>query len=125
MTWFEILCLVLVVIGLVKGWCNGLIKELCSMVGLLLGCFIAWSYYDRFGNGLMALALVVLVPVGLSLLASLLTAIVEKLFVVGNLNRLLGALLGAGKVLLFIVFVLYLINKVQEWKAMLPDLPSL
>ncbi len=118
--WMEVVCAVLLLYGLVKGWCNGLVKELCSMAGFVVGCIVAYYCHVHFGLGLgWTLLLCILFPLGLGIAASLLSAVIKHAPVVGTLNRLFGSLLGAAKYGLLVVFVLKMIDKVEEWKNLL------
>ncbi len=106
--------------GLVKGWMNGLIKELCSTLGIIVGCVVAHYCYTRYGLGLgWTLLVCITFPLVLGVVASLLSAVVERIFVVGTLNKFLGALVGCVKYALLIGFILLAIDKVEEWKELL------
>lgn len=126
MEWLKSLPLIEVVsglallYGLIKGWMNGLIKELCSTAGFAVGCILAYLAYTQYGLGLgWTLLVCVAFPLALVLMASLLSSVVEHIFVVGKLNKLLGALVGCVKYGLLIGFILLLIDKVEEWKNLL------
>ncbi len=118
--WMEIICAVILLYGLVKGWMNGLIKELCSTLGFVVGCVVAHYCYTRYGLGLgWTLLVCITFPIALGIVSSLLSAVLERIFVVGTLNKLLGALVGCVKYALLIGFVLYVIENVEEWKNLL------
>ncbi len=118
--WIEIICAVILLYGLVKGWMNGLIKELCSTLGFVVGCVVAYYCYTRYGLALgWTLLVCITFPVALGFVASLLSALLERIFVMGTLNKLLGALVGCAKYALLIGFILLVIEKVEEWKNLL------
>ncbi len=118
--WLEIICAVVLLYGLIKGWMNGLVKELCSTLGFVVGCVVAHYCYTRYGLGLgWTLLVCITFPIVLGGVASLLSAVVERIFLVGTLNKLLGAVVGCVKYALLIVFILWVIEKVEEWKNLL------
>ncbi len=118
--WLEVACAVVLLYGFVKGWSNGLVKEICSTVGFVLGCIVAYYCYKHYGLGLgWTLLICIVFPIGLGLVASLLSVIIKITPVAGTLNRLLGALLGAAKYGLLMGFLLNIIDKVEEWKNLL------
>ena len=41
----EILCVAVLLFGAIRGWRNGLVKEVISFVGLFLGFYIAYQMY--------------------------------------------------------------------------------
>lgn len=118
--WLEIVCAVALLYGLISGWSNGLVKEICSLTGFALGCLLAWYGYTRYGLGLgWTLALCIGFPIGLGFVASLVSKVLESIIVVGTLNKLLGAFLGCAKYGLLIGFILLLVDKVEAWKNQL------
>lgn len=103
----EILILAVALIGALVGFCQGALKQIANMAGIVVGLVIAVMLYDRFGQMLADLtgaeesiadiiafvAIAVLLPLVLGWVATLLT----KLFKVVHLNffnRLLGAVIG-------------------------------
>ena len=103
----DILILAVVLVGFVKGLMCGFFRQVVSIVGFLAGLWVAFMLYSVLGDWIApyigsdvsvgrALAFILLwigVPVGLSLLAYMLTKAVETVKL-GGLNRLGGALLG-------------------------------
>ena len=103
----DILILAVVLAGFVKGLMCGFFRQVVSIVGFLAGLWVAFILYSALGDWIApyigsdvsvgrALAFILLwigVPVGLSLLAYMLTKAVETVKL-GGLNRLGGALLG-------------------------------
>ncbi len=118
--WLEIICAAVLLYGLVKGWINGLVKELCSTLGFVVGCLAAYYCYTHYGLALgWTLLVCILFPIALGVVASLLSAVLNCISVVGTLNKLLGALVGCVKYALLIGFILWVIEKVEEWKNLL------
>lgn len=111
----DILILAVVLVGFVKGLMCGFFRQVVSIVGFLAGLWVAFMLYSALGDWIApyigsdvsvgrALAFILLwigVPVGLSLLAYMLTKAVETVKL-GGLNRLGGALLGGLKYMVFL-----------------------
>lgn len=111
----DILILAVVLVGFVKGLMCGFFRQVVSIVGFLAGLWVAFMLYSALGDWIApyigsdvsvgrALAFILLwigVPVGLSLLAYMLTKAVETVKL-GGLNRLGGALLGGLKYMMFL-----------------------
>lgn len=120
MTPFQIFACVVMLYGVVTGWMNGLLKEVCSTAGFLVGMYVAWYCYHDLGvDAMYALALCVLFPLGLGIVSSILSKGLNHLFVIGTLNRLLGAALGGAKFALLIYLLSEIIKKIEEWKNLL------
>ena len=106
----DIIILILVLAGAIVGFRKGFIKQLASLVGLVVGLLAAKALYGVVGDQLigtvtsntLAFFLIwIVVPIVFTLVASLLTKALE-IICLGWINRLLGAALGAVKWLLFI-----------------------
>ena len=92
------------------GLISGAVKQLISLVAFVVGYIIACLYYQKVGemldsylpmpsirNVLAFVLLWVVVLIVARLLGSLLTSMLDKLFGLGYLNRLLGGILGLAK----------------------------
>ena len=107
---------VLLLLGAIRGWCTGLIKQVVSLGGLIAGLLIAKLCYAMVGDAIaphidnhttlahvLAFILIwIAVPVILGVLGEILTTVLDKLFVLGTVNSILGALLGLIKFQLII-----------------------
>lgn len=114
-------------LGAVVGFSKGFICQLASVVGLVAGLLVARVLYvsvgDKlametgtsltFARGLAFLLIWLVVPVGLSLAATLLTKAVDSIHL-GFVNRWLGAGLGALKYILLISLVIALIEYIDS-----------
>lgn len=108
--------MVLLLLGAIRGWCTGLIKQVVSLGGLIAGLLIAKLCYAMVGDAIaphidnhttlahvLAFILIwIAVPVILGVLGEILTTVLDKLFVLGTVNSILGALLGLIKFQLII-----------------------
>jgi membrane protein required for colicin V production len=115
----DIAILVILAVFLVKGVVRGLLKEICSLVGLLGGAVLAFSYHASLADLLVEslrfspsiavvtafLALFLTTILFFAVLGHLLSKFVNLLFL-GGLNRLAGGFFGLaqGVVLLAVVF---------------------
>lgn len=107
---------VLLLLGAIRGWRTGLIKQIVSLGGLIAGLLIAKLCYAMVGDAIaphidnhttlahvLAFILIwIAVPVILGVLGEILTTVLDKLFVLGTVNSILGALLGLIKFQLII-----------------------
>ena len=107
---------VLLLLGAIRGWRTGLIKQVVSLGGLIAGLLIAKLCYAIVGDAIaphidnhttlahvLAFILIwIAVPVILGVLGEILTTVLDKLFVLGTVNSILGALLGLIKFQLII-----------------------
>ena len=50
MAQIDIVIILIMVWGAYRGWKNGLLKEIVSMLGFLLGLFVAYHLYAQFGD---------------------------------------------------------------------------
>lgn len=119
----DIISLSLLLYGAVMGLKNGLIKELASTAGFLVGIYIVWKYHCELGDNILLCLLVwILVPVVFGLLASLVTKFLDFTIIGGLVNRVLGAVVGTCKWGLLVMCVRMMIDKVNEWKTLLETL---
>ena len=100
----DIFIIVVAIWAIINGWRNGLLREITSSVGFLVGLFIAASCYSSFGkylavNGsegnvitsLVAFAILwIITPIALGVAANILTKICKTIHL-GGLNSLAGA----------------------------------
>ncbi len=119
----DIISLSLLLYGAVMGLKNGLIKELASTAGFLVGIYIVWKYHCELGDNILLCLLVwILVPVVFGLAASLVTKFLDFTIIGGLVNRVLGAVVGTCKWGLLVLCVRMMIDKVNEWKTLLETL---
>jgi len=123
---FDIAILVILAAFLVKGLLRGLVRELCTLLGLASGALIAFGYHLDVGDWMAArfslppswcqgLAFVVLFLSALLLfgLVGLVLTRYVKLLYVGGLNRVIGGLLGLVQGMLLLAIVLYALSTRQ------------
>lgn len=119
----DIISLSLLLFGAVMGLKNGLIRELASTAGFLVGIYLVWRYHCELGDNILLCLLVwILVPVVFGLAASLVTKFLDFTIIGGLVNRVLGAVVGTCKWGLLVMCVRMMIDKVNEWKTLLETL---
>lgn len=119
----DIISLSLLLYGAVMGLKNGLIKELASTAGFLVGIYIVWKYHCELGDNILLCLLVwILVPVVFGLAATLVTKFLDFTILGGLVNRVLGALVGFCKWGVLVLCIRMMIDKVNEWKTLLETL---
>ena len=105
MNGFDIFFLIVLLVGALKGWSNGLLKEVLGLIGVFIGLYVAYLLYERVGYQLaprigcsptianvLAFAFLWLgVPILLGFLSSLLTKILEWAGL-DSVNSLAGAI---------------------------------
>ncbi len=123
MNLLDIIVLVLVTWGLIKGLYNGLIKELLSLIGVGLALVLAYKYHSALQSLLKShvqfeeSTLLILTFASIFLCTLILThliaiAITKTLNYIafGLLNRLLGGVFGTLKSIAFLTVVYHLVN---------------
>ena len=136
MSWLDILILLPLLIGLVRGLMKGLIVEVSSIVAILLGFFGAKYWSASFASWLMqqfdwsetacivvAYALLFAgIALGLNIVARLLSKLFQKIQL-GWLNRLLGGVFGVTKWgIVIVALVLCVHNLDKQFQFIQPEL---
>ena len=128
----DIIILVFIAIGVIQGLIKGSLKQLAVIVGLIAGLLLARALFGILAEQLapvlgtsitvaqiLSFILVwVAVPLGCSLIASVLTKALEVINL-GWLNRLFGALLGAVKVMLLVGLGIYVLEYIDPKSEMI------
>ena len=136
MTWLDILILLPLLIGLIRGLMKGLIVEISSIVAILLGFFGAKYWSAAFASWIMlqfkwgetacivvAYALLFAgIALGLNIVARLLSKLFQKIQL-GWLNRFLGGLFGTAKWgIVIVALVLCVHNLDKQLQFLRPEL---
>lgn len=136
MTWLDILILLPLLIGLIRGLMKGLIVEVTSIVAIILGFFGAKLWSATFASWLMqqfewseTACIVVayaLLFAGIALLLNVLARLLSKLFQkiqLGWLNRLLGGIFGTAKWGIVIVALVLCVHSLdKQFQFISPEL---
>ena len=125
LNFLDIAIIVVWIIFLIRGIWRGLLREICSLTGLVLGAVLANNFYTPLGKMLMdtfgvpqvvssisAFLAIFLVTVMLfGLLGSLLSKFVKMLFL-GEVNRLAGGLFGIGEGVVLVAIALFFVTSI-------------
>lgn len=129
LNYVDLLLLVPLAYGLIRGLFKGLIHELASLAAIVIGVFLAYHFSDELalylsdkidddGTWIKILSYLLIfigVAVVLQIVAYLITKML-KLLALGFVNRLLGGLFGFAKVLLIMLLLVYLLDPYVEDK---------
>ena len=123
MNGLDLAILLILVLFLVKGLWKGLIRQLCSLAGIVLGIFLSWSFSTILGPELARLSgwplRVSIVVVGAMLFFAGVLAFFVLGFYLGKLtaqpvlavlNRFVGALFGVIEGVVILAVVIYLLT---------------
>ena len=128
MTYIDYIILIVIVLFIIKGYKQGLVKQVMAFIGMAAGLVIAWRFYpvvSLYGVKLgipstisMILSFIIIfcaVMAASNLLAKFLHKVLEIVFF-GWLNRLTGAVFGLveGVLLVAIIFVLISFTPLRE-----------
>ena len=134
MTAIDIIILVFIGISAVWGVVRGFVRQLSSLVGLIVGLLVARALFAEVGDWmaptigvsvtvarvLAFFMLWIVVPLVFSLIASFLTKALQIIHL-GWINRLLGGALGAVKCMLLIGLAAQLVEFIDPEGELLPE----
>jgi len=127
MNTIDIIIVVILLFGLVKGFRNGLFVEITSLVGLVLGVYGAIHFSHFLANLLKSnvswdasmIQIVafggtfLIILLGLALLGKMLTKIAETILL-GSFNKILGAVFGALKYALILSVIFLVLDQISS-----------
>jgi membrane protein required for colicin V production len=133
MNWIDLIIVVVLIISLVTGFINGLVKEVASLAALILGIwgaikfssFTATKLYDWFDMSgqyvgiisfLVTFGVIVVVIHFIGILADKIVSAVS----LGFLNRLLGIVFGFFKSVLIMSVFFVILNAIDARRPFLP-----
>jgi membrane protein required for colicin V production len=133
MNWIDLIIVVLLILSLVTGFINGLVKEVASLAALILGIwgaikfssFTAAKLYDWFDmSGQYVGIIAFLVTFGIIVVAIHFIGILADKLVdavaLGFLNRLLGMVFAVFKSVLILSVVFVILNAIDARHSFLP-----
>lgn len=133
MNWIDFVIIILLVFGLARGFIDGLIKELASLLALILGIWGAikfsaftaaklYDYFDMTGKyvGIIAFAITFVVIVIIIHFIGLLVDKFVSAISLGFLNRLLGIVFGLFKTALILSVIFVILNAIDDKHQFLP-----
>ena len=125
MNYIDIFISIFLIYGFIKGLYNGFIIEIASVIGLLLGIYLATQYSGDFSNYLISKQfitwkegyVIILSNVILFIFTILIVSIIGKvatklvkLVALGLFNKILGSVFGLLKNILILVIVIFVFN---------------
>ena len=132
MNWMDLVIGLLLVYAFYKGFKNGLILELTSLLALILGLFLAYSYSDRTAGILdqwvdwsdtsLSIVAFLLTFIVVVILINILGKALSKLIgmmALGLVNKLAGGIFGLMKILLFISVLFVVADAAREYMDVL------
>jgi len=133
MNWIDFVIIVLLVFGLARGFIDGFVKELASLLALILGIWGAikfstftaeklYDYFDMSGKyvGIIAFLITFIIIV---IIIHFLGLLVDKFVTtlsLGFLNRLLGIVFGLLKTALILSVIFVVLNAIDAKRPFLP-----
>jgi membrane protein required for colicin V production len=133
MNWIDFIIIILLVFGLARGFINGFIKELASLLALVLGIWGAikfstftagrlYDYFDMTGQyvGIIAFLITfVIIVIIIHFIGLLVDKFVDKISL-GVLNSLLGLVFGVFKTALILSVIFTVLNAFDAKHHFLP-----
>ena len=133
MNWIDFIIIILLVFGLARGYINGFIKELASLLALVLGIwgaikFSTWTaeklydYFDMTGQfvGITAfLVTFVVIVIIIHFVGLIVDKFIEKISL-GFLNSFLGLIFGIFKTALILSVIFVILNAFDAKHHFLP-----
>lgn len=123
MNTFDIIFIVILSIALWQGYTKGLIIELCGIIGVILGIFIAYNFSDFIFSELNITSPVskiggyILIVIAILILIGLIARAISKLLDfsgLGVINKLLGAITSAIKYTIITSMFLMVFNSINN-----------
>ncbi|MBE0596276.1 MAG: CvpA family protein [Desulfuromonadales bacterium] len=124
MNFFDLAILILLAAFLIKGLWRGLLRELCSLAGLVCGAVLAFRFHPplaewlaqtlglplRFWTVAVFLLLFLVTVVFFALLGHLLSRFIKLIFL-GGLNRVAGGVFGLAQGVVLLALVLFAVAR--------------
>jgi membrane protein required for colicin V production len=133
MNWIDLIIVILLILAVISGFTNGLVKEVASLAGLILGIwgaikfsnFTAAKLYDWFDMsgqyvGIIAFIVTFCVIVVIIHFIGILADKVVDAVSLGFLNRILGMVFGAIKNILILSVIFSVLNAIDARRPFLP-----
>ena len=133
MNWIDFVIIVLLVFGLARGFTDGFVKELASLLALILGIWGAirfsaftaqrlYDYFDMTGRyvGIISFLITFIIIVIVIHFIGILVDKFVKTLSLGFLNRLLGMVFGVFKTALILSVIFVVFNAINAKHKFLP-----
>ena len=127
MNLIDSICLIILIYGSYKGFKNGIVGEVLSFLGILLGIYLSKTYYlviDEYlvtvfdsTNQLVSIISVILIFSVTIILSKILSKGITKalnVMALGLLNKLIGSVFGLLKYLLILCIMTFVFSKAND-----------
>lgn len=127
MSWLDIIILLPLLIGLVRGLMRGFVVELTAIIAIILGfvgtriwgaAFAIWiSQQFAWPEAICSVVSYALLFLGITLLLNVVAKLISRLFKAVNLgwlNRLFGALFGVAKWAAIVLFIVLCVHRLDD-----------
>ena len=127
MNLIDTICLIILIYGSYKGFKNGIVGEVLSFLGILLGIYLSKTYYlviDEYlvtifdsTNQLVSIISVILIFSVTIILSKILSKVITKalnVMALGLLNKLIGSVFGLLKYLLILCIMTFVFSKAND-----------
>lgn len=127
MSTLDIIILVPLAFGLIKGFTRGFVREIAGIIGLLLGIVASYLlseylfqyftiHFQSADFELRIVSYVVVFFLTILLINFLATALTRglKIIALSGINRILGAIFGLGKWAIILGLVIFVVNRAQQ-----------
>lgn len=127
MNLIDSICLIILIYGSYKGFKNGIVGEVLSFLGILLGIYLSKTYYlviDEYlvtvfdsTNQLVSIISVILIFSVTIILSKILSKLITKalnVMALGLLNKLIGSVFGLLKYLLILCIMTFVFSKAND-----------
>jgi membrane protein required for colicin V production len=133
MNYIDVIIVVALVLGMIGGFINGLVKEVASLAALILGIWGAikfssftaaklYDYFDMTGKyvGIISFAITFIIIVVIIHFIGLLVDKLVHAVALGFVNRLLGIAFGLFKSVLIMSVIFVILNAIDTRRPFLP-----
>jgi len=124
MNYLDIIIVVPLLYGLIKGFSNGLVKEITGLLGLIIGVYVAINFssylhprfteflggYEQFVPIISFVTLLFVSILVIKLLGYFLDKLTKAL-ALGIISRILGAIFGFFKIVVIFSFLLFIVTE--------------
>jgi len=124
MNYLDIIIVLPLLYGAIKGFLNGLVKEITGVLGLIIGVYVAVNFasylypkateflagYEQFVPIIAFATLFVVSILAISLLGNILEKL-TKILALGIIIRILGSIFGFLKAIILVSFVLFILTE--------------
>ncbi|NLA49331.1 MAG: CvpA family protein [Bacteroidales bacterium] len=133
MNWIDLIIVIVIIIAIIRGFTDGLIKEVTALAALILGIWGAvrfssftagklYEWFDMTGQFVGIMAFLITFGV-IMIIIHFIGIIVDKIMdavSLGFVNRLLGMLFGFLKSVLIMSVIFVILNAIDGIKSFLP-----